>query len=457
MKQFMLVTVIALFLAAPAFLPAQTAEEWDDRGDEYYAKQDWDNAINAFSEVIRLKPSNYIPYWSRGDTYTRKGDYDRAIADFNKALALKSNEASLYNDRGLAYYFKGDYDQAIGDFTESLRLVPNNSNTYSLRGSMYYEKSDYDQAIADHSKAIELNNKVKNPNPENGIPYLNRGFNYGAKGLYSRAFSDFGQGLRIMGPEGPATVTIDKAKPEDMWFAARLYAEIQINRFLGDSAGATRYEGWLNALCTRNGVTRAEIESYYRNGIGGLIAETVGEGFNKVSFLMGSPTGGYNVVLTRNARTGQYALSYEDAKHVTKEISAASLEALSSVMSGKPAEFSQSGINELRAQAALIPAVRLGSSVLGDIAGIVTSFYTNPTAGTYGAVRDVHAIYGRARVSSGNNNALYTNIDSAYISSISALNNALGTKMINDVRSNPAVLSPASNTPLQNIGKSVSR
>ncbi|MDR1626830.1 MAG: hypothetical protein LBT33_09850, partial [Spirochaetia bacterium] len=63
----------------------------------------------------------------------------------------------------------------------------------------------------------------------------------------------------------------------------------------------------------KNGVSRAEIESYYRQGIGAFIAEEVDAQFNKIEFLIDrTKTAGssYGAVLTRNAQN-QYVLSYE--------------------------------------------------------------------------------------------------------------------------------------------------
>jgi hypothetical protein len=57
--------------------------------------------------------------------------------------------------------------------------------------------------------------------------------------------------------------------------------EIVVNRFLGNSAALAKYENWLKTVCDKNNVTRAEVESFYRQNIGALIAAVVDEEFNK--------------------------------------------------------------------------------------------------------------------------------------------------------------------------------
>ena len=73
-----------------------------------------------------------------------------------------------------------------------------------------------------------------------------------------------------------ASNMLGNAKQADLKLGAAVYQEIQILRFLGNTAAVGRYEGILqHSIISRGNVSRAEIEAYYRNGIRGLIAETV--------------------------------------------------------------------------------------------------------------------------------------------------------------------------------------
>jgi len=67
-----------------------------DQGVEYCKKGDYDRAITAFTEAIRLNPNNISSYDWRGYAYRNKGDYDRAITDYNQVIQLEPNEADLY-------------------------------------------------------------------------------------------------------------------------------------------------------------------------------------------------------------------------------------------------------------------------------------------------------------------------------------------------------------------------
>ena len=151
---------------------------------------DYDRAIAAFSEAIRLDPKNVNAFGNRGIAYAKKGDNDRAIADYNDVVRLSPNYANAFLNRGIAYGKKGDNDRAIADFTEAIRLDPKNANAFFDRGIAYGKKGDNDRAIADYTEAIRLD-------PKNANVFFDRGSAYGKKGDNDRAIADYNEAIRL--------------------------------------------------------------------------------------------------------------------------------------------------------------------------------------------------------------------------------------------------------------------
>jgi hypothetical protein len=121
---------------------------------------------------------------------------------------------------------------------------------------------------------------------------------------------------------------LGEPKSADLKFGAAVLQELQILRFLGNTAAVGRYEGELKFITDRGNVTRAEIETFYRQNVGKSITAEVDAQFNRVDFVLAGTTTGYNSVLARDAKTGQYELSYEDVNDVVKKLSAPLLQAL---------------------------------------------------------------------------------------------------------------------------------
>src|SRR5215471_18166673 len=171
-------------------LDPKSALAFTNRGVAYERRGDMDRAIADFSEAIRLDPNYALASSNRGIAYARKGDNDRAIADYNEAIRLDPKNALAFADRGIAYGKKGDNDRAIADFNEAIRLDPNHALAFFDRGIAYGKKGDNDRAIADYSEAIRLNSNI-------AMTFNNRGFLYFKKGDTRRAIADFDEAIRL--------------------------------------------------------------------------------------------------------------------------------------------------------------------------------------------------------------------------------------------------------------------
>jgi tetratricopeptide (TPR) repeat protein len=126
------------------------------RAFEYAGKGDYDSAIAAFSEVIKLDP-RASTYYNRGRAYYLKNDYDRAIADFGEAIRLKPTYAAAYNNRAWTYLKAGKAAEGLPDAERSLQLRPNDANAFDTRGHILEALGRREEAIADFHRALTIN------------------------------------------------------------------------------------------------------------------------------------------------------------------------------------------------------------------------------------------------------------------------------------------------------------
>jgi len=160
------------------------------RGDSCFEKGQYDEAINEFSEALKLNPDKARAYWSRADAYVQKYRYDEAISDYNEAIKLDTNFALLYKNRGKAYLFKGQLDEAISDCNDAIRIKPSYADAYVIRGQAYRIKGQYDQAITDCTEAIRLD-------PDFSDAYYARGLAYHQTRQIDQAITDYTEAIRL--------------------------------------------------------------------------------------------------------------------------------------------------------------------------------------------------------------------------------------------------------------------
>ncbi len=161
----------------------------------YLKVKDYQNAIADCNQALNFTPNNVEAYLNRGLAYYRQGNYQAAIADYNQAIALKPNNFRSYYNRGVARSMLGNHQQAISDYQLALTNIPETSNVlkadiYNERGIARFGLSDLTAAMLDFSKAIAVN-------PNDYRAYYNRGCACARSGDRSCAVRDFTESLKF--------------------------------------------------------------------------------------------------------------------------------------------------------------------------------------------------------------------------------------------------------------------
>lgn len=83
-------------------------------------------------------------------------DDEEAIEYFTQALKLKPKDASIHNVRGSAYFRLREFTKAIEDLTQAINKYPEDAEAYMCRGAARSELGNYEEAIEDLQKAADL-------------------------------------------------------------------------------------------------------------------------------------------------------------------------------------------------------------------------------------------------------------------------------------------------------------
>jgi len=77
-------------------------------------------------------------WFEQGNQFLNNKDYDRAVTAYSETIKLNSKNVDAYNRRGLIYKIKNQYELAISDFTKVIEYVPANANVYYNRGDTHF-------------------------------------------------------------------------------------------------------------------------------------------------------------------------------------------------------------------------------------------------------------------------------------------------------------------------------
>jgi len=128
-----------------------------------------DDAINDYSRVLELSPTDILSLAGRGQVFAELAESAKAIMDLDLALRLlepapkpdvihrkwcKGMEAFVRRGRGVALAVAGQSREAFAEFEASISLSPDNAWVYYSRAELYERTGDR-KALADYRTALE--------------------------------------------------------------------------------------------------------------------------------------------------------------------------------------------------------------------------------------------------------------------------------------------------------------
>lgn len=112
------------------------------------------DAVDYFSEVIRLESGSYYGYFRRAHAYHQLKEYDLALADYQSVRRLEPKQPTLYSDRVAVLLSAGRHLEAVqacDDLMEEFCEL----NLYSQRALAWEALDEPENALTDYSTALE--------------------------------------------------------------------------------------------------------------------------------------------------------------------------------------------------------------------------------------------------------------------------------------------------------------
>jgi len=110
--------------AAPASQVDPQAKAFYDQGESYSKQKNWDQAIGAYQQAVRIDPK-YAEAWNNmGFCYRKVKQYDKALDAYKQAMALKPNLPNPHEYLGRTYLEMGNKDGAMREYEILKRMDP---------------------------------------------------------------------------------------------------------------------------------------------------------------------------------------------------------------------------------------------------------------------------------------------------------------------------------------------
>jgi tetratricopeptide (TPR) repeat protein len=200
------------------------ADAWFQRGTAQLSLEQWQPALDAFREAVRIDPNHALAYAWIGNVLSHLGDHEGALRAYDRAIELKPgiarvvsnraqaqaklgllaearrshdeavsldpSDAAIQFNRGAFLSDVGDSDGAIASYRAAIAVQPNYAEAYCNLGLVQQEAGLSDAAMESYSQAIGIN-------PRLATAYNNRGNLFRSKKLFADAILDFRQAIAL--------------------------------------------------------------------------------------------------------------------------------------------------------------------------------------------------------------------------------------------------------------------
>ncbi len=210
---------------------------YNNRGNEYKTREQFDLAIPDLTKAIELKPDYMEPYAILGDIYRQQGKYELAMTNLNKAISLKADASSALVNRGIVFAIINKTDSAMLDFNKAIELKPEMFEAWGNRGNLNAMLQRRDAAFNDYTRALSINPDFKDAYRNLGLVSMETGKFDAAIGYFNK-YIEVGErdASRPLNPQIYNDLANAYARKNDFASAVRYSDQARLNGFAVNEA-----------------------------------------------------------------------------------------------------------------------------------------------------------------------------------------------------------------------------
>jgi len=101
-----------------------SAAAFKDAGNKHLQAKQYDEAIKAYTEAIKINPSDHVFFSNRSAAYLSKGDAENALHDAEECVKLSPQWPKGYSRKGAALHALRRYDEGVSAYNSGLAVAP---------------------------------------------------------------------------------------------------------------------------------------------------------------------------------------------------------------------------------------------------------------------------------------------------------------------------------------------
>jgi len=134
----------------------KTKEQWYEEGKRLYDLKQYEEALVAYDQAIRLDPNSARAYNNKGFILNELTRYQEGLEAYEQSIRLDPNSADAYINKGVAFNRLERYEEAVAAYEEAIRIDPNYAVAYNNKGNALNGLHRNEEAQRAYAKARQL-------------------------------------------------------------------------------------------------------------------------------------------------------------------------------------------------------------------------------------------------------------------------------------------------------------
>ncbi|MBT8407343.1 MAG: tetratricopeptide repeat protein, partial [Deltaproteobacteria bacterium] len=149
-----------------------------------------EEAIEHYSEVLRIKPDHAKAHYNLGNALVSQGRLEEAISHYLEALRIRPNYVDAHNNLAVALEKQGELEEAIAHYYQVLQITPNNAEVHYNLGVALADGGRIEEAIDQYYQALRIN-------PNNPIVHVQLALVWAGQERADKAIEHYQQALSL--------------------------------------------------------------------------------------------------------------------------------------------------------------------------------------------------------------------------------------------------------------------
>ena len=133
-----------------------TAAQYVEEGDKYAQERQYDLAVEAYRQAIKLDANLGSAYRGLAGAYVYMGRSPDALAPMQTAVRLDPNDSDTHLDLGITLQNLHRFDEALVEINEAKRLSPRDAAVQNYLGNLFLNMGRTADALAAYQEALRL-------------------------------------------------------------------------------------------------------------------------------------------------------------------------------------------------------------------------------------------------------------------------------------------------------------